>query len=382
MVKAVLVALALSLAFSAPLLAAAPSEPSLEKRALQAYRAKRYEEACPLFEQVAAQKRANGWAWNDLALCRIHNGDWREAVDSLQEALTLARVAEDSALETAVRTNADLLAKRLLAARRMNADQVLAAEHFVKLDLYGADNAALWCPLLKKASADAGELLSGDGWAALSSCLALQRPQTAASMVASVRAALRGESLGSEVVFPEFTETHGVRTTADWKEGCVALDGQACGRKLLLCGEVSNTSEFGSNSFDARFVVIEAEGLERWHAAPWVGAPEKAVVQSGAQFDQARCDVGGDMLAHGETIDASLALAFDACRQTFVRWTQMLHCGVDVSCVEGEDEDCADAKRRLSEERFTILKPAAKPKPGPKPSAPASSPAPPKGPGR
>jgi hypothetical protein len=69
----------------------APTERKQEEaRAL--YRAGRYVEACPLFEQVTRARPEDGAAWADLGLCELRRGR-REA--SIQASLHAVRVGEE-----------------------------------------------------------------------------------------------------------------------------------------------------------------------------------------------------------------------------------------------------------------------------------------------
>jgi hypothetical protein len=58
-------------------LTAAANPESLDQQALRLFKAKKYKEACPLFRQIAEQRKT-GTAWADLGLCELRRGDEKE----------------------------------------------------------------------------------------------------------------------------------------------------------------------------------------------------------------------------------------------------------------------------------------------------------------
>jgi hypothetical protein len=346
--------------------AKAPDASALKRQATKAYRAKRYAEACPLFQAVVRELPADAWSWNDLALCRIRSGEFEQVVEPLTMAIKLAATVNDAKLLAAAQTNANLLAQRLLAFEQLNNAQATAAMDLASLPVVNVDeeheNSSISkqgmkipsCALYKKVRAsDHG--LTSEGWLHLARCLADEGASDAAA-----RAALRSyrEAGGEYVRSPRGGEPFSYPATAsasegDWKSRCRPMGSEdpTCGRTLLVCAEG-----------DA-FVVIEAASLSKWTRSPFEIATGAQVISTSSSHEFTSCPVPpevqaatGFSSANGESSEHDAALGFDACLQTYVRWKVSFHC----SEVTGPT---------LTEEPFSVVAlPSKKSQPTPVPS--------------
>src|SRR4051812_16342809 len=93
------------------LLAAADDPRALSAQATKLYKAKRYAQACPLFERVTALEPGNGRAWTDLGLCLARLGNGVEATAVNRKAIAVS--ADDARVRKAAYFN---LAKLSAAA--------------------------------------------------------------------------------------------------------------------------------------------------------------------------------------------------------------------------------------------------------------------------
>ncbi|MFZ5445613.1 MAG: tetratricopeptide repeat protein [Myxococcota bacterium] len=319
-----LASLLVLVALSGPARAAGPSK---KDRATAAFRAKRFAVACPLFAEVVTEQPDDGWGWNDLALCRARLGELEQAVVALQRAAGLAAERSDDALTRAIATNGRLVAKALLARTTPDARDLRLSLETSRLFL--ADEQALECQLVERVKLAAEASLEGDDWLTVADCLERARAPERAVLRVMVRAFAHGAKVGAaEYTLPE--------PAGDWKSNCRPLDGAECGRQWLLCTQ--RRDEGG-----VEHVVIEAASLAKWARSPFTQRAH--VIASSSVVMELPCPGPDGLTAHDLMVVQDVALGFDACASTWVRW-------------EHDDQTCADdGVTRLTEQRFTLAAP-------------------------
>ena len=286
-----------------------------KEAATAAFRAKKYDVACPQFADVVRANPYDAWGWNDLALCSIRLEAFDDAMAALRKAKALEAVVGDEALQTAMRTNEQLLHTRVLAGKRWTEAQA-------KLVLQLTPEAQVDCALLERVHAQAPAALEGPGWRQLASCF------TRASEIS--RALLQAQAMGTPPGEVPAIEWSLASEPADWKQRCEPLDGAACGRTWLLCRKMTDDAP-GTKAVG--FAVIDAATLRKWKREPPF---ENATLGANVSSSDVRCAVPDwPMGAVGLERSAERDLHFDPCTQTFLRWTTHESCeGIESSVTE------------------------------------------------
>ncbi len=318
-------------------LAAQPDVPVRKQRATAAFKARRYHEACPMFLSVVSEVPSDAWGWNDLALCRIRSGEWEGVLAPLERSSQLAAASGDTKLAAANDVNAKLFASRLLAAPRLDALKAASAAQLARRE--PSFEGVPVCALVQKARTDAESSLTGDDWTLLAACMV--QSKQAPALVA--RAFLRAAQLGAPLREPPLgglrNEPVVTSTPGGWKAACVALNGAACGRQWLLCARDAR-SDPASYTTERAYVVIEAASLSKWGTSPFE-APGVEPITSADRSGDLRCPGDEGLVAHDIDYDIDLAVGFDACTATYVRWRY-------------EDRGCQKVNSaELSEQPFT-----------------------------
>ncbi|MFZ5444108.1 MAG: hypothetical protein ACOZQL_29195, partial [Myxococcota bacterium] len=251
------------------------------------------------------------------------------ALEPLERAATLERAVRDEKLRGAISTNEALLTKALLSLPRLSAAQATVAVALVDRRDEPHDED---CGLLEKARVAAEASLGGKAWLRLASCA----PPGPVLVEALLRARAAGEDPGPP--WKELVERGGT-AGPDWKSGCRPLDGARCGRRWWLCSKPEQ-----ENAMSARHVVIEAASVGAWKQSPFDVAGERAL-ESSSWSEDLRCPVPDSAMSAVDSREhEDVALGFDACAQTYLRW-------------RWEKDGCDPGVSHLSLEHFELLTP-------------------------
>jgi len=238
---------------------------NLRFEATRAYRAGRYDLACPLFAQLVTASKFDAWAWNDLALCRTHQLAFDQVLEPLDKATALEKVVADEPLKKAIATNQSLLSKALLAHPKAKGAALPAA--IVGVRRFDANDLATACPLLALAvSREEEVILDADEWRRIGACR-LESKAPALEVLDALRRARAGDASVEALVhiLSDREEAARVESDTDWRKHCFPLDGKACGRRWLLCAKnVPSEDEEYRTSSTEWLVIIEAATLGQW----------------------------------------------------------------------------------------------------------------------
>jgi hypothetical protein len=299
----------------------------LQERATREFRAKHYAVACALFAEFVGQQKFDAWAWNDLALCRVKQGDLAHVTEALEKASALEKAVGDPKLASAIATNEDLLVKALLAARTWPAGAGLPAANLA-IRRFDAEEKTSACPLFEHALATGEAVFAPDEWRRIAQC----RLDTNQPDLAVLDAAEHASGVPEQSWVVAALAARAVPEGDTWQARCRHLEGGACGRDWLLCAGIpTNVDESYSHSTTTTFVVIEAKTLAKWKRSPFEveGAP---VFQSSEVRVEMRCagPKGQEWLSpvgNGLTLDQVVTV--DACAGVVVRWKLEDQCESD-----------------------------------------------------
>ncbi|MFO0596839.1 MAG: hypothetical protein U0228_16110 [Myxococcaceae bacterium] len=304
---------------------------ALKREATAAFRAGRFDVACPLFEKVVQTSKYDAWGWNDLALCRVRALAFDGVLEPLQKAAALEKVVGDEPLKKAIATNEGLLAKALQAHPGEKGVGLPAA--VLGVHRYDAEDLETGCPLLELSLASGEVVLEAAEWARVATCR-VSRGASSAGVLAALQSAHQGGAPIEAIVDRLVERDRQARPDAsDWQKRCVPLDGKACSRHWLLCTAqaVSEQDSYVSTTTE-RMVVIEAGTMSRWkRRSPFDLAAENELASTTTR-EYVRCGAPPGMPgmnAVGEGLTEHLVLAIDPCTATAAVWDLSVQCESD-----------------------------------------------------
>lgn len=292
-------------------LAQTPVETAQKKmRATEAYRQRKFESACQLFNEVVTEQRYDAWGWNDLAVCRIHVNDLSGALDAMEKSSALEKaVGGDQPLVSAINANEALLVSSV--TRRKPVDAALAARLASRRKLTDEKSA---CELYELATQGVATLQPED-WNFIAYCRTEKQNAPAERIVEALRHLDQIFDPGLALAMRERT-ARAANASSDWKTSCAPLP-NTCGAKLLACSKQSDSNENYLQTTSESLVFIEAATLKRWKKSPLESATEKQLLSSEFTSSPVRCpDPDSGMSALDSVESGHVLLTVDACART------------------------------------------------------------------
>ena len=293
-------------------LAQTPVETAQKKmRATEAYKAKKFETACQLFEEVVTEQKYDAWGWNDLCVCSIHVNDLSTALDALEKASALeSAIGGDEPLKNAIAANEALLVSTV--SRR---DPVSFGPLAIRLAMRRQTSDPKGACALYDFATRGGAPREPMDWNFVANCR-IEGNAPAAQVVEAI------EHLDPEKLFYPAYELSGregaardAKASSDWRTSCAPLP-NTCGAKLLACSKKSSSNENYTESSSESLVFIEATARQKWKTSPRPRGSETPILKSDSSSSPVRCPAGDGMTALDAVESGHVLLSVDPCART------------------------------------------------------------------